>query len=70
MSEKDRLQMKMPVTLTFSLRRAMMQMRPMFPTSPSAIVMLYHITMHAVRTEDMGHCSSCPRTARSGRSRV
>lgn len=55
MSENDRLQMKMLVTLTFSLRRAMMQMRPMFPSSPSNIVMLYHTTRNPVRTGDIWH---------------
>lgn len=69
MSENDRLQMKMLVTLTFSLRRAMMQMRLVFPTSPSTMVMLYQTTRHAVRTADIGH-DSCPRTARSERSWV
>lgn len=70
MSENDRLQMKILVTLTFSLRRVMMQMRPMFPTSPSTIVRLYHTTKHPVRTEDIWHCSSCARTKRFERSWV
>lgn len=70
MSENDRLQMKMLVTLTFSLRRAMMQMRPMLPTNPSTIVTLYQATRHAVRTGDMWHCSSCSRMAKSERSWV
>lgn len=52
----------MLVTLTFSLRRVMMPMRPMFPTSPRTIVMLYHTTRNPVMTGDIWHCSSCPRT--------
>lgn len=70
MSENDRLQMKIPVTLTFSLRRAMMQMRPMFPSSPSTMVRVYHTTTHPVRIGDIGHWSYCLRTARSERSWV
>ena len=64
MSENDRLQMKMPVTLIFSLRRVMIQIRPMFPKSPRTMVTLYHTTRHPVRTEDIWHCSSRPRTKR------